>query len=112
MRRVCPEWELTLVTRSAGSYERLLATPVGPGSRHLHLTLREWAADGLLAIFFLVAGVELVQELVDGDLRDPAKAAVPVVAALAGVALPAARRRVHGPALVAAAAGGARAAPA
>jgi len=73
-----------------GGYERLLATAVGPESLHLHLTLREWAADGLLAIFFLVAGVELVQELVDGDLRDPAKAAVPVVAALAGVALPAA----------------------
>jgi NhaA family Na+:H+ antiporter len=72
-----------------GGYERLLATPVGPESLHLHLTLREWAADGLLAVFFLVAGVELVQELVDGDLRDPAKAAVPVVAARAGVALPA-----------------------
>ena len=72
-----------------GGYERLLATAVGPESLHLHLTLREWAADGLLAIFFLVAGVELVQELVDGDLRDPAKAAVPVVAAVCGVVLPA-----------------------
>ena len=50
---------------------------------------RTWTADGLLAIFFLVAGIELKQEFVHGDLRDPAKAAVPVVAAVCGVVLPA-----------------------
>jgi NhaA family Na+:H+ antiporter len=72
------------------AYERLLTTAVGPESLHLHLQVQEWTADGLLAVFFLVAGIELKQELVDGDLRDPAKAAVPVVAAVCGVVLPAA----------------------
>jgi NhaA family Na+:H+ antiporter len=72
------------------AYERLLTTAVGPESLHLHLEVRAWTADGLLAIFFLVAGIELKQEFVHGDLRDPAKAAVPVVAAVCGVVLPAA----------------------
>ena len=71
------------------AYERLLTTAFGPDSLHLHLEVRAWTADGLLAIFFLVAGIELKQELVHGELRDPRKAAVPVVAALCGVVLPA-----------------------
>ncbi len=61
----------------------------GPVELHLGLTVGQWAADGLLAIFFFVAGIELKRELVVGDLRDPRRAAVPVAAALAGVALPA-----------------------
>jgi NhaA family Na+:H+ antiporter len=56
---------------------------------HLELTLGEWAADGLLAIFFFVAGLELKREFVAGDLRRPESAIVPVVAACGGVALPA-----------------------
>ena len=62
---------------------------LGPLELHLGLTVGQWAADGLLAVFFLVAGVELKRELVVGDLRDPRRAAVPVAAALGGVALPA-----------------------
>ena len=49
-----------------------------------------WTADGLLAIFFLVAGIELKRELVIGELRTPATAALPVVAAFCGMAVPAA----------------------
>ena len=64
----------------------------GPGSGrralHLHLTLGTWAADGLLAIFFFVAGLELKREFVAGDLRDPRRAAVPVAAAVGGVVVP------------------------
>jgi NhaA family Na+:H+ antiporter len=52
--------------------------------------LATWAADGLLAIFFFVAGLELKREFVAGDLRDPWRAAVPVTAALGGVIVPAA----------------------
>jgi Na+:H+ antiporter, NhaA family len=48
-----------------------------------------WAADGLLAVFFFVAGVELKRELVAGELRDPRAAALPVAAALCGMAVPA-----------------------
>jgi len=62
---------------------------VGPEALHLHLTLGDWAADGLLAIFFFVAGLELKREFVAGDLRDPARAAVPIAAAVGGVLVPA-----------------------
>ncbi|MGH3361167.1 MAG: Na+/H+ antiporter NhaA [Nocardioides sp.] len=54
------------------------------------LDLEHWAADGALAIFFFVAGLEVKREFVVGSLRRPADAAVPVVAAVCGVALPAA----------------------
>ena len=50
---------------------------------------QHWAADGLLAVFFFVAGIELKRELVAGDLRDPKAAALPVVAALCGMVVPA-----------------------
>ncbi|MCW3842582.1 Na+/H+ antiporter NhaA [Micromonospora yasonensis] len=56
---------------------------------HLDLSLAAWAADGLLAIFFFVVGLELKREFVAGDLRDPRRAALPVVAAMGGMLLPA-----------------------
>lgn len=74
----------------ASAYESLRAYPVGPSALHLDLTLATWAADGLLAIFFFVAGLELKREFVAGDLRDPERAAVPIAAALGGVLVPAA----------------------
>ena len=55
----------------------------------LDLSLAHWAADGLLAIFFFLVGLELKMELTKGDLRDPRRAFVPVAAAVGGVALPA-----------------------
>ncbi|MEU2610007.1 Na+/H+ antiporter NhaA [Micromonospora sp. NPDC007271] len=61
----------------------------GGASLHLDLSLATWAADGLLAIFFFVVGLELKREFVAGDLRDPRRAALPVVAALGGMLLPA-----------------------
>jgi Na+:H+ antiporter, NhaA family len=74
----------------AESYRALRDLEIGPVVLHLHLSLGTWAADGLLAVFFFVAGLELKREFVAGDLRDPARAAVPVAAALAGVGVPAA----------------------
>ncbi|WP_138414912.1 Na+/H+ antiporter NhaA [Sinomonas gamaensis] len=71
------------------SYDSLRDLRVGYAPWHLDLTLGEWAADGLLAIFFFVAGLELKREFVAGDLRRPATAVVPVVAACGGVVLPA-----------------------
>ncbi|MCF6514549.1 sodium:proton antiporter, partial [Blastococcus sp. MG754427] len=59
----------------AESYEALRDTTVGPASLHLDLSLGTWAADGLLAIFFFVAGLELKREFVAGDLREPRRAA-------------------------------------
>ena len=73
----------------SGSYFSLRDVQVGPPALHLELTLGAWAADGLLAIFFFVAGLELKREFVAGDLRDPARAAVPIAAAVGGVLVPA-----------------------
>jgi NhaA family Na+:H+ antiporter len=56
---------------------------------HLDLTLGTWAADGLLAIFFFVVGLELKREFVAGDLRDPSRAALPIAAAVGGMVVPA-----------------------
>ena len=54
-----------------------------------HLSLGEWSADGLLAIFFFLVGLELKHELVEGSLRDRAVAAVPIAAAIGGMVVPA-----------------------
>ena len=67
----------------ADSYLDLRHLEIGP------LDLEHWAADGALTVFFFVAGLELKRELVVGSLRRPADAAVPVAAAVCGVALPA-----------------------
>ncbi|MBI3213197.1 MAG: Na+/H+ antiporter NhaA [Mycobacterium sp.] len=72
------------------SYHRLSEFVVGPRALHLDLSLAAWAADGLLAVFFFVVGVELKREFVAGDLRDPARAALPIVAAVGGMVVPAA----------------------
>jgi Na+:H+ antiporter, NhaA family len=72
-----------------GAYEALRDTRVGPAALHLDLTLGTWAADGLLAVFFFVAGLELKREFVAGDLREPRRAALPVAAAVGGMVVPA-----------------------
>ena len=71
------------------AYDSLRELEVGPAALHLQLSLGTWAADGLLAIFFFVAGLELKREFVAGDLRDPRRAALPVAAAIGGMAVPA-----------------------
>jgi len=71
------------------AYADLRDVTIGPGALHLDLSLATWAGDGLLAIFFFVAGLELKREFVAGDLRDPRHAALPVVAAFGGMAVPA-----------------------
>lgn len=78
-------WANTL----GSSYAAVSDFHFGPESLGLDLSVSHWAADGLLAIFFFVAGVELKRELVAGELRDPRAAALPVAAALCGMAVPA-----------------------
>ncbi len=73
----------------ADGYTSFGAIVVGPSALHLDLSLSTWAADGLLAIFFFVAGLELKREFVAGDLRSPSRAVVPVVAAVGGMIVPA-----------------------
>ncbi|MFD9463942.1 Na+/H+ antiporter NhaA [Streptomyces sp. NPDC060027] len=71
------------------SYETVSHYHFGPAALGLDLSVEHWAADGLLAVFFFVAGIELKRELVAGDLRDPKAAVLPVVAAVCGMAVPA-----------------------
>jgi NhaA family Na+:H+ antiporter len=76
-------------TGASGWYAGLRSVVVGPSALHLDLSLGAWATDGLLAIFFFVVGLELKREVVVGDLRRPATAALPIVAAIGGMAAPA-----------------------
>jgi len=75
----------------SASYFALRDTHLGgePLGLHLNLTVGEWAADGLLALFFFIVGLELKREFVAGDLRDPARAALPIAAAVGGMVVPA-----------------------
>lgn len=70
------------------SYHALRSMRFGPDALNLNLSLAVWAADGLLAVFFFVVALELKREFVLGELRDPRRAALPVVAAVCGIALP------------------------
>ena len=65
------------------AYTALRHLQVGP------IDLEAWSADGALALFFYLAGLELKREMVVGSLRRPSDALVPIVAALTGVAVPA-----------------------
>jgi NhaA family Na+:H+ antiporter len=78
-----------VAANSGDGYASLRDTAFGPDSLHLHLTFGQWASDGLLAIFFFVAGLELKREFVAGDLREPSRAVLPVVAAVGGMVVPA-----------------------
>jgi Na+:H+ antiporter, NhaA family len=62
---------------------------IGLGSHSLDLDLRSWVDDGLMALFFLVVGLEIKRELIEGELSDPRQAALPVVAAIGGMVVPA-----------------------
>jgi NhaA family Na+:H+ antiporter len=59
------------------------------GDFHLELSLAHWINDGLMALFFLLIGLEIKRELMVGELSSPAKAAFPAVAALGGMIAPA-----------------------
>jgi Na+:H+ antiporter, NhaA family len=73
------------------SYADLWSTDlaISVGSRSLDLTLREWINDGLMALFFFVVGLEIKRELVEGELREPRRAALPAIAAVGGMVVPA-----------------------
>lgn len=73
----------------ADSYFAIRDFEIGYEPWQLRLSLGAWAADGLLAVFFFLVGLELKREFVAGDLRKPSTAIVPVVAAVGGVAVPA-----------------------
>ena len=74
----------------AQSYHALLETPLGPPLPRMGaLGLHQWIADGLMATFFLLVGLEVKREWYDGRLSTPAERRLPIVAAAAGMAVPA-----------------------
>lgn len=81
---------LVLANSGAGDvYAGVRDFRIGPSALHLHLSVQQWTADGLLAIFFFLAGLELKRELLTGQLRQFRQAAIPVAAAVGGMAVPA-----------------------
>ncbi len=76
----------------AGSYFALWETPltVGVGDAALSKPLRLWINDGLMALFFLLVGLEIKREVLVGELSSPRTAALPLAAAVGGMAVPAA----------------------
>lgn len=74
---------------ASASYFALRDFTIGYEPWHLKLSLGAWAADGLLAIFFFLVGLELKREFIAGDLRQISKSIVPVAAAVGGVVVPA-----------------------
>jgi NhaA family Na+:H+ antiporter len=73
-------------------YQRLIGSEfgIGPPGTTLSLTVGDWFSEGLLAIFFLLVGLEIRREVTAGALVDRAAAVLPVVAAIGGVLAPAA----------------------
>ncbi|MCT2582486.1 Na+/H+ antiporter NhaA [Actinophytocola gossypii] len=73
----------------ADIYHSVRETTIGPSALHLDLTVGDWAKDGLLALFFFVAGLELKRELVVGELSRFRSAILPAIAAVGGMVVPA-----------------------
>ena len=74
----------------ADEYQQLLYLKLGPSLPRIgQLDLHHWIADGLMAIFFMLVGLEVKREWYAGSLESPAERRLPILAAAAGMALPA-----------------------
>ncbi|GIU66359.1 Na+/H+ antiporter NhaA [Candidatus Phycosocius spiralis] len=75
----------------ADLYHAILETniTVGPTGGGIEMKLAYWIKNGLMAVFFLFVGLELKREILEGQLSNPAAAALPIMAAIGGMAVPA-----------------------
>lgn len=75
----------------AEAYLHFIHTPmgVGIGSWQIRMSLHHWVNDGLMTLFFFVVGVELKREMLVGELADLRQAALPIIAAIGGMVMPA-----------------------
>jgi len=74
----------------SASYVSLWKLPLSIGRRPLFsMDLHHWIDDGLMVLFFLVVGLEIKREIVKGELSSFRQAALPIIAALGGMLLPA-----------------------
>jgi len=85
---------LSLITANSAwgpAFENFLSTELGYNSESLHLRypLLLWINDGLMAIFFLLVGLEIKRELVEGELSSFKQASLPIFAAIGGMLFPA-----------------------
>jgi NhaA family Na+:H+ antiporter len=89
---ICVAVSLLIANSAWGpAFNDLLASEIGPEAAQVHLrySVLTWINDGLMAVFFLMVGLEIKRELLEGELSSFRKAALPVVAALGGVLAPA-----------------------
>jgi len=75
----------------ADAFGSFLATELGFENHAIHLrhSVSGWINDGLMAIFFLLVGLEIKRELVEGELSSPRQAALPILCAIGGALVPA-----------------------
>ncbi len=76
-------------TSSAEGFQNFLDTKIGTEIFQLNYSLSVWINDGLMAVFFLLVGLEIKRELVEGELSDIKKASLPIFAAIGGMLIPA-----------------------
>jgi len=87
---VCVVISLLIANSSLSeSFQNILDTNVGTEIFHLDYSVSIWINDGLMAIFFLLVGLEIKRELLEGELSDIKKASLPIFAAIGGMLIPA-----------------------
>ncbi len=86
----CVLVSLMIANSSAGpAFQQLLDTQLGTDFMHLRYPVGIWINDGLMAIFFLLVGLEIKREIIEGELSSLKSASLPIIAAIGGMVVPA-----------------------